>query len=95
MPPASALEQLPQSKEVKYEKGPSILMEAEDHYRTASHTRNTSEGKEYRANQAELLSQGKFEEAFQNDVDDIRSKFGNKYDEALRQVEEYKNSLGI
>jgi filamentous hemagglutinin len=40
----------------------------------------------YRAKQDELINSGKLREAIQMDIDDIRSKFGNKYDAHIKQM---------
>ncbi|MDO4755142.1 MAG: hypothetical protein Q4A54_02285 [Parabacteroides sp.] len=72
--------------------GPCIKMEKEDHRETASYG-NSREARAYRAKQRELIEQGKFKEAQQMDIDDIREKFGNKYDEAIKQMEEYTKKL--
>jgi filamentous hemagglutinin len=37
-------------------------------------------------NGSELIRQGNIDDAFLMDVDDIRSKFGNKYDDAILQA---------
>lgn len=72
--------------------GPAIKMDKEDHRKTAS-CGNSKEAREYNAKQKELIDQGKFREALQNDIDDIRSKFGDKYDEAISQMMEYVDKL--
>lgn len=72
--------------------GPAIKMEKEDHRRTAS-CGNSREAREYRARQAELIRQGKFREAVQMDIDDIRDKFGDKYDDAISEMMEYVDQL--
>lgn len=72
--------------------GPAIKMEKEDHHLTASYG-SSKEAREYRERQKELIEQGKFEEAFQMDIDDIREKFGNKYDDAIKEVKEYVDQL--
>lgn len=65
--------------------GPGILMDRVDHRRTGSwgstHTAQT-----YRARQRELLDEGRFNDAVQMDIDDIQSKFGDKYDAAILQM---------
>ncbi len=43
-------------------------------------------GADHRSQQKALIDQGKFDDAFLMDVDDIQSKFGNKYDEAILQA---------
>lgn len=77
---------------LKYGDKPAIKMETGDHRQTASFG-SSLEAKEYRAKQKELIDQGKFREALQMDIDDIRSKFGNKYDEGIKQVEKYVDKL--
>ncbi|MDE7414561.1 MAG: hypothetical protein K2N05_12350 [Muribaculaceae bacterium] len=72
--------------------GPAIVMDYEDHRETAS-CGNSREAQEYRAKQKELIEQGKFREAFQMDVDDLREKFGNKYDDAIANAEKYLDKL--
>lgn len=66
--------------------GSSIKMFREDHRKTASCGRS-KQAKDYRTKQSNLLKQGKYKEAWQMDVKDIRSKFGNKYDQHLLQAE--------
>jgi hypothetical protein len=68
--------------------GPAIWMSKEDHGDTAS-WRSSKEARNYRAQQKELINQGKFQEAQQMDVEDIRSKFGDKYDVGLNEAESY------
>ena len=72
--------------------GPAIKMDPKDHADTASHGRS-KEADAYRAKQEELLGQGKLKEAIQMDVDDIRGKFGNKYDDAIKQMLDYADTL--
>lgn len=72
--------------------GPAIKMEPADHKKTASWG-SSDDAIEYRAKQQELLNQGKLNEAMQKDIDDIRSKFGNKYDNAIKEMVEYTKTL--
>ena len=72
--------------------GPAIKMEKEDHRLTAS-CGNSKEAREYRAQQQELIEQGRFREALQMDIDDIRDKFGDKYDDAIAEMLEYVDKL--
>lgn len=72
--------------------GPAIKMEKEDHRQTAS-CGNSREAREYRAQQKELIEQGKFREALQMDIDDIHEKFGDKYDDAISEMLEYVDKL--
>jgi hypothetical protein len=67
-------------------------MDKEDHRQTAS-CGNSKEAQEYRAKQKELINQGKFREALQMDIDDIHEKFGDKYDDAIAEMEEYVKKL--
>src|SRR5690606_6965105 len=72
--------------------GPAIKMEPGDHRLTASYG-GSPEAKAYRERQKELIDQGRFAEAAQMDIDDIRSKFGNKYDSAIKEMTDYINTL--
>jgi hypothetical protein len=72
--------------------GPAIQMDPADHAKTASYG-NSPDARKYRAIQQELLNQGKLEEAIQMDIDDIRSKFGSKYDDAIHEMVEYARTL--
>lgn len=78
--------------ELKFEDGPVIKMDKEDHKLTAS-CGNSKEAQEYRAKQKELVSEGKFREAVQMDIDDIHDKFGAKYDEGISQMLKYVDKL--
>lgn len=72
--------------------GPAIKMDKEDHRMTAS-CGNSAEANEYRQLQKELIDNGKFRDALQMDIDDIKDKFGNKYDNAIAEMLEYVNQL--
>lgn len=61
---------------------PAIRMETADHRETASWGPGRKP-QAYRQKQERLVKAGKFEEAFELDVQDIRSKFRNKYDLAI------------
>ena len=65
--------------------GPSIWMETADHKLTASWGRSKA-AQAYRQKQADLIAQGKVRDAVQMDIDDIRSKFGNKYDDHIQEM---------
>jgi hypothetical protein len=68
--------------------GPSIRMTDEDHKQTASY--DSREGaKKHRNDQRDLLKQGKYREAWDLDVKDIRDKFPNKYDQHINQAEKH------
>ncbi|SHM65320.1 hypothetical protein [Gracilibacillus kekensis] len=68
--------------------GPGVRMETIDHRQTASWG-NSREARAYRAQQKSLIEQGKFNEAQNMDIIDLRNKFGNKYNEGIRQMLEY------
>jgi len=72
--------------------GPAIRMEKENHRKTAS-CGSSREAKEYQAEQKKLIDEGKFREAIKMDIDDIREKFGNKYDNAISEMLEYVDKL--
>ncbi len=72
--------------------GPAIKMEKEDHRKTAS-CGNSKEAREYRAEQEKLINEGKFREALQMDIDDIKDKFGDKYNDAIDEMLDYVNEL--
>lgn len=74
--------------------GPAIRMEKADHRETAS-CGNSREARDYRSIQKGLIEQGKFKEAMQMDIDDIREKFGNKYDVGIKQMLEYVDKLEL
>lgn len=65
--------------------GPAIRMERLDHYQTASWS-NSKAAQAYRAKQAQLIGAGKMDDAILMDIEDVRSKFGSKYDEAILQM---------
>jgi hypothetical protein len=69
---------------VSFENLPGILMDEEDHHQTASYG-NSFEAQEWRATQAELIEQGRLEDAIRMDLIDITDKFGAKYDQAIQQ----------
>lgn len=65
----------------------------EDHVRTASHG-SSDKAKQYRADQAALVEQGKFKEALDMDIKDIRDKFPDgRYETALKQAERYAETI--
>jgi hypothetical protein len=67
-------------------------MDTPEHHQTASWGRSKA-AQAYRTKQQELIGQGRFREAQQMDIDDVRSKFGPIYDEHIRQMEEYTDTL--
>jgi hypothetical protein len=85
--PADSVSPLPTNQ------GPAIAMKVDDHRMTGSWG-SSREARAYRKRQAELLEQGKFSEAQKMDVDDVRAKFGDKYNEAIDQMLKYTNKKG-
>lgn len=77
---------------ISSEDGPAIKMDPSDHRKTASNG-SSDEAIAYRARQEKLLGEGKLMDAIQMDVDDIRSKFGDKYDVGIKQMLEYASKL--
>ena len=71
---------------------PAVLMDYEDHRLTAS-CGNESSAIEYRGKQLELINAGKFMDAQQMDIDDLRRNFGNKYDRYIEQAVEHTKNL--
>src|SRR5262249_14982379 len=87
---------------IPWERGPAIWMERADHLETnswgskkikptAKYPYSTSE--EWRAAQNDLIRQGKHMEAVQMDIDDIRAKFGSKYDRGIQEMLDYIKTL--
>ena len=72
--------------------GPGIRMETNDHMDTASWGRSKG-AQVYRAKQKELIDKGLFREAQQMDIEDVQSKFGNKYNESIQEMLEYTDEL--
>jgi hypothetical protein len=77
---------------LEYNDGPCIAMDKEDHRRTASWG-NSREAREYRLRQKELIDKGKYREAQQMDIEDIKEKFGDKYNEGIKEMNEYTDRL--
>ena len=73
--------------------GPSIWMTKADHKRTSSWG-SSAESAAYRLKQADLIAKGKLRDAVKLDIDNIRSKFGNKYDANIKQMlDEFKGDF--
>ena len=75
-------------------KGGAIQMSPGDHALTASY-KNTKSAQLYRQKQKEYIDAGDFKSAFEMDVKDIRSKFGDKYDKAIEEARQYYISKGM
>jgi RHS repeat-associated protein len=65
--------------------GPAIRMEYDDHRKLLS-TGSGRINQAFRAKQRSLIQQGKLDEAMKMDIDDIRAKYGNKYDDAIKEM---------
>ena len=72
---------------------PSIHMDKPEH-RAMSTTGSSIEAKQWRNKQAELISQGKFAEAMEMDIDETISKYGKKYDEHINEMIDYAYNKG-
>ena len=75
-------------------RGPAVAMLPKDHLNTASHGRGPA-ARAYRKAQADLIAKGDFRGAIRMDIDDIRGKFGSKYDDAIEQMLEYVSAKGF
>jgi filamentous hemagglutinin len=69
-------------------------METADH-RAMTSTGSSAEAKAFRAEQAELIKEGKIMEAVQMDIDEIHEKYGSKYDEGIAEMLAYLAAQGI
>ncbi|SCG09541.1 RHS repeat-associated core domain-containing protein [Streptomyces sp. MnatMP-M27] len=67
------------------DRGPAIQMDKVDHYRTASWGRSRA-AMSHRARQRDLISQHRRRDAIDMDIADIRRQFGNKYDDAIKEM---------
>jgi len=65
--------------------GPSIIMSTADHRQTGSWGRSRA-AQRYRAQQRQLIEEGRFNDAVQMDIDDVRSRFGDRYDQAILEM---------
>lgn len=74
-------------------KGPCITMLISDHKFTASYG-NTPISREFAAKERQLIKNGSFLAAQNMGINDIRTKFGKKYNKAIRQMRTYTASLG-
>ena len=92
--PPHEIHHIPSNESSKLEtyEGPAIVMDYKDHRQTAS-CGCSREAREYRACQKQLIDNGQFKEALQMDVDDLHSKFGNKYDASMSQAWSYVKFL--
>jgi hypothetical protein len=73
---------------------PAIWMETADH-RAMTSTGSSDEAKQWRADQAALIKQGKIMEAIQMDIDEIHELYGSKYDQGIQEMLDYLATKGI
>jgi len=69
-------------------------MEQADHALTLSYG-SSDAAKAYRAEIQELIRKGRWHEAMEKEVADVRRVAGAKYDEAIAEMLEYAKSIGI
>jgi hypothetical protein len=75
--------------------GPAIYMLEKDHKRTASHG-STPDAIKWRQKQADLIEQGKFQEALEMGIKDVREKFPDgRYEKGIKQAQEYAKQLQL
>ena len=72
--------------------GPAISMTPEDHRLTASWG-NSKAAQDYRKEQQRLVDEGRFREARQQDIDDMRKIASDKYDREISQMIAYTDEL--
>lgn len=65
--------------------GPGILMDTPDHAQTLSFGGSRA-ANAYRQRQRQLIQQGRFPDAVNMDIDNIRGLFGDRYDDHIRQM---------
>jgi hypothetical protein len=85
MPAKSTYMHLKQMLGISDNSGPAIRMDEADHELTASYG-NSRAAQAYQARQQALIEAGNWEEAILMDIEDIQSKFGTKYDDAIMQM---------
>ncbi len=73
--------------------GPAIQMDAADHWHTTSWGPGRR-AKEFRAQEEALIQAGNTQAAMDMEIDDIRSKFGDKYDGAINEMLDYARRIG-
>jgi RHS repeat-associated protein len=76
--------------------GPAIRMERRDHRLVSSTDSRGYSATPWRNAQRDLIDQGKFDEAMKMDIDDIRARFGTKYDQHIADmVASLKDNAGL
>jgi RHS repeat-associated protein len=74
--------------------GPTTWMTYKDHRQTAS-CGSSRAAKNFRRQQRQLINSGNWAGAIGMDIDDIRGKFGKKYDKGLREMIDYAKSKNL
>ena len=72
-------------KGMKPNNAPAIQMDPADHRNTLSWG-NRASAKKYQEEQAQLVREGKIDEAFQREYEYIKNRFAGKYDQALDEM---------
>ena len=67
-------------------------METPDHLQTASWG-SSADAEAYRQLEQQMIEQGRFGDAQQMGIDDVQNLFGDKYDEGIRQMQEYTRQI--
>lgn len=78
---------------IPYGKGPAIQMEPVDHRITASWGW-TKDSIPWRQQQGALIKAGRMRDALVMAINDIRSKFGSKYNSAIQEAIQYAKAAG-
>jgi RHS repeat-associated protein len=79
--------------DIPRDRGPAIQMDPGDHRLTSSHGSQGLAGAQYRSELADLVKQGRWRDAMAKEIRDVRSLFGTKYNEAIKQMLEYAKEL--
>jgi len=65
--------------------GPSVQVEPEDHQKTGSWG-NSKDAQDYRGQEKDLIDQGRWDDAIEKGIDDLKDKFDDKYDGAIEDM---------
>lgn len=77
---------------LSYNTAPCIRMLKSDHKKTKSHGHYKSSA-DYRKKQIELINRGRIKDVIMEEINNIRSLFGSKYDKEIREMLKYVNKL--
>ncbi|NLU80981.1 hypothetical protein HCA58_22050 [Micromonospora sp. HNM0581] len=70
---------------IRMKDGPAIQMDYDDH-RAVYSTGSSHESQAWQTWQRELVQSGRIDMAIQMDINDIRNRFGTKYDGAIKEM---------